>query len=383
MAGDYARWAAALGAGALGFEKGAALKQQRDDAREERAWKREDRAREQAYRDEQSNLISSGMQEMTAAGDDANAKRLALMRMYEQRGLLDAKYGKGSMSDMEQVRKSVDDMKGEGMLQAYTQFMQTGDARAAGEIFNQYGKKKVNLDSLQGVEAKEPMTGQPVSIIRGTYEDGSSFTYNPYAEATRMGGVVGIMGALKDKAAREQKQAETQANYDQQIKVVNAQGANALRTAHVAAANGAGALDLQRQKYGDERKQQIELESLQTRLADAQEKGDEKRAKDLITQIQIKTGRYGKGAAADTKRYQTNVVDGQAVTTDTLTGEQWAVDPSSLNKGRPATPSAAAGQRMTQDQAWEQAATRVKAGYPVEAINAALSKAGYKPLPTR
>lgn len=385
MANKFATIAAALGAGALGFQKGAAIAQETADRKEDRQWKREDHDREKAYRDEQASLISSMTQDINAAGDDPNAKRQAMMRMYEQKGMLDAKYGKGSMGDLETIRKSVDDMKNEGMLQAYTQFMQTGDARAAGEVFNKYGQKKVNLDSLQSLSTKEPMTGQDVSVIKGTYDDGTPFTYNPYAEATRLGGVAGIMQQLKEKAARDEKKADTQAQYDQQLKVVKAQGDNSVRTAQIAAANGAGALDLERTKYGDVQKRQSELEDLQGQLAKAQDAGDEKKTKDLITQIQIKAGKYGsKNGGAETKRYQTSVIDGQAVTTDTFTGEQWKVDPSELTgrKNGATAQAPAASQRMTQEQAWQQAAARVKNGYPVEAINNALAKAGYKPLPT-
>ena len=264
MGKNTAKIIAALGAGAVGFQQGAKMKQDLEERREDRQWKRQEREQEQAYRSERQALAQRYTQEL-AASEDPNVRRTSLMRLYEDIGGLDAKYGKAGVADMEALRKTTSAMKEEGQLDAYGHYLTTGDVQGTVDRFNQVGKKKIK--SLQPVEDVEPLTGQKIVRFTGEFEDGSKFGYNPYQEARKLGGVAGLMATLKEKAAAEAKDREKADDREFELKKIDRQGQNQARVANIQAADSNTKAALMRQ-------QEKERKDLSQRFAEAQARGD-------------------------------------------------------------------------------------------------------------
>ncbi|MDO6385572.1 hypothetical protein [Uliginosibacterium sp. 31-12] len=297
MANNTARIIAALGASGLAWQKGRQLAADTKAAEEERTYRREERDRERAYRSDQAQLAQQMSSDLQSAGDDENQRRLALMRGYEARGQLDAKYGKAGIGDMEAVRKTVQGMRDEGMLQGHLTYMQTGDAKAAGEVFNRFGQKKINLESLQSSEDVEPVTGQKVQIIKGQYEDGSSFAYNPYVESRKLGGMAGMMAELKEKAAKEEKKADTESARKHDIEKIDRQGQNSVRVAQIAAANGASNAAIEREKLDIAKGKDKQRETLNMALLEAQKNGDKTAEANAVRALRAFDGKYENNTA--------------------------------------------------------------------------------------
>lgn len=264
MGKNTAKIIAALGAGAVGFQQGAKMKQDLEERREDRQWKRQEREQEQAYRNERKALVERYTQEL-AASEDPNVRRTSLMRLYEDIGGLDAKYGKAGVADMEALRKTTSAMKEEGQLDAYGHYLTTGDVQGTVDRFNQVGKKKIK--SLQPVEDIEPLTGQKIVRFTGEFEDGGKFGYNPFMEARKLGGVAGMMAALKEKAAAEAKGREKADDREFELKKIDRQGQNQARVASIQAAYSNTKAALLRQ-------QEAERRELSQRFAEAQARGD-------------------------------------------------------------------------------------------------------------
>ena len=391
MGKNTAKIIAALGASALGYQKGRMMQEQMEASKEDREFKRkereftmQDRERENAYRTEQQSLIESMSNEIAAAGDDEHARRIATMKGYEQRGMLDAKYGKAGIADMEALRKSTQGIKDEGHLQAYTTFMQTGDPRAAGEVFNRYGKTKINLDSLQAVEEAEPITGQKVRIIRGKTEDGRDFAYNPYVEARKYGGLAGMQAELKERQAKQEQRDSEDRGHKRQLEVVDAQGRNSARVAGIGAADNAARVGIEREKLELMKAEIAERKQMQEDYAKAEAAGDQAAMRRLLIRAHGLPGGGGSGKL-DVKTDDFGgayVVDGRKLTRIDPKGGVTQVDlsQSGQSEGAPSAPPST-GARLTPAEAIKQAQARVRAGYPIADVNAALKRGGYPTLP--
>lgn len=374
MGKNTAKIIAALGAGAVGFQQGARMKQDLDERREDREWKRQDREQEQAYRSERQALAQRYTQEL-AASEDPNVRRTSLMRLYEDIGGLDAKYGKAGVADMEALRKTTSAMKEEGQLDAYGHYLTTGDVQGTVDRFNQVGKKKIK--SLQPVEDVEPLTGQKIVRFVGEFEDGGKFGYNPYQDARKLGGVAGLMATLKEKSAAEAKGREKADDREFELKKIDRQGANQARVAGIQAADSNTKAALMRQ-------QETERRELSQRFAEAQARGDTAEMQRLTILAHGVPGARGEGKL-DVKADDFGgayVIDGKKLTRIDPKGGVTPIDLSPAGQGGAGSAAAAnTGTRLTPEEAMKQAQARVRAGYPVADVNAALKRAGYPTLP--
>ena len=108
-------------------------------------------------------------------------------------------------------------LRDEGMFEAYQYFQGTGDMAGAVERFNQYGKKKIDPATLKEEQVQDPLLGRPYSRVKGKYEDGSVFVFDPVRMAEAAGGIKAFMdrrGKEGDQAIKTRgKQAELAAEY--------------------------------------------------------------------------------------------------------------------------------------------------------------------------
>ncbi len=306
MGKNTANIVAALGAGILGYQQQQKINEQIAASKEDRAAKQEDRAyakqlreTEQAYRSEKQAVAQQFTQQAAAAGDDENAKRKISMTMYENLGLLDAKYGKAGIADLEAARKTRDTMKAEGELDAYGHYLTTGDMDGAIARFNSVGSKKVA--KANAVDDVDPVTGTKFKRMEGEFEDGSKFGYNPLVAARQLGGVAGMMREAKEAQAKQEGVAAEDRAQGRQLALVEAQGKNAARVAGIGASNGAQSVALQRDQFNLAKEDREKLTGLQTEYAAAQEAGDDAKAKKVFTRIQIATGQLGKDKQTEIK----------------------------------------------------------------------------------
>ena len=194
--------------------------------REQRAAKADEdyRVERKSIVDDYMRHINPPQAEQAAQGDQRAGNQKpqvnefsARMQMYERLSMASVKHNPDKIEDFMKMKDKIKGLRDEGMFEAYQYFQGTGDMAGAVERFNQYGKKKIDPATLKEEQVQDPLLGRPYSRVKGKYEDGSVFVFDPVRMAEAAGGIKAFMdrrGKEGDQAIKTRgKQAELAAEY--------------------------------------------------------------------------------------------------------------------------------------------------------------------------
>lgn len=156
-----------------------------------------------------------GRQALMAEYQKTGKTRQDALNFYRAVGQHDFRYGKAQLGDLTKVDETAEKLKKEGVFDALQHYWATGDLKGTLDKFDAVGDQKIDRKTVQTRIVKDPVTGQDTPIIKGSYQDGQSFSFDPERLSHMVGGYEGYLASrkqaidAKDKDAGRKHQADT------------------------------------------------------------------------------------------------------------------------------------------------------------------------------
>ncbi len=241
--------------------------------------------------------------------------RLAQMRLYEGLAAIDLKHGKVDPAGFAGMTERAKQLREEGAFDAYQYYGTTGDLKGAIERFDAFGSKRINKDSVEARKVVNPATGIEYDELRGQYQDGTPFVFNPLKMAYGLVGPQAWVASQERAAERKARADRDEADRKERRDKADAEDRNRKAGLEIQA----GHLSLAQQEAADRRLRQKREDDARKEYSDAVKSGDPQRinnAASVIRAFGVNVPTQAQGQKPDKYSTHTTPFGGVAITND-------------------------------------------------------------------